>query len=40
MGGAGQVALECRYKRWCCIHAESLNSFADQYHRDVKAEIT
>ena len=36
-GCAGQVALECRNKRWCCIHPEDLMSFLHQYHGEGKA---
>src|SRR5919108_5224115 len=36
-GCARQVALECRNKRWCCIHPEDLKSFVDQHHRKGKA---
>ena len=36
-GCAGQVALECRDKGWCCIYPEDLKSFVNQYRRDGKA---
>jgi len=36
-GCAGQVALECRDKGWCCIYPEDVKSFINQCRRDGKA---
>src|SRR5580658_9523578 len=36
-GCAGQVALECHDKGWCCIYPEDMKSFVNQHRRGGKA---